>query len=214
MFQPILLKRPIKAKNRWALLVVLVLLCGCAGSEMAAGRQALLMSKPDVALKDFQRVAQTDPNYVMHFVVFDEGVWTYLGRAQYLAGKLPEARQSLEKAVAQHNDDPLARLYLGLALAREKDRAKGLKEIENGMTGIYNLIEFIVDRKVGAGKYWDPNREIRSEIQSDLAMIDGKEINWEKLISSCEWVGQKMEEEVDRATKDELNEKIDFDHGI
>jgi hypothetical protein len=45
-------------------------------------------------------------------------------------------------------------------------------------------------------------------------MIDGKEINWEKLISSCEWVGQKMEEEVDRATKDELNEKIDFDHGV
>jgi hypothetical protein len=99
-------------------------------------------------------------------------------------------------------------------LVCEKDRTKGLKEIENGMTGIYNLIESIVDRKVGAGEYWDPNREIRSEIQSDLAMIDGKEINWEKLISSCEWVGQKMEEEVDRATKDELNEKIDFDHGV
>jgi hypothetical protein len=69
MFQPNLLKRPIKAKNRWALLVVLVLLYGCAGSEMAAGRQALLMGKPDVALKDFQRVAETDPNYVMRFVV-------------------------------------------------------------------------------------------------------------------------------------------------
>src|SRR5215813_5813550 len=106
MIQTILLKRPIKAKNRWALLVALVLICVCAGSEMAAGMQALLMSKPEVALKDFQRVAQTDPNYVMHFVVFDEGVCTYLGRAQYLAGKLPEARQSLEKAVAQHNDDP------------------------------------------------------------------------------------------------------------
>src|SRR5215510_863844 len=124
MFQPILLKRPIKAKNRWALLVALVLLCGCAGSEMAAGRQALLMSKPDVALKDFQRVAETDPNYVMRFVVFDEGVWTYLGRAQYLAGKIPEACHSIEKPVAHHSDAH-ASLYHGLALVREKDRAKG-----------------------------------------------------------------------------------------
>jgi Tetratricopeptide repeat len=71
-----------------------------------------------MALAYFQHVAETDPNYVVHFVVFDQGVWTYLGRAQYLTGNLGEARQSLERAVSQRNDDYLARLYLGLAPGR------------------------------------------------------------------------------------------------
>ena len=69
-----------------------------------------------------------------------------MGRAQYLAGQLPEARQSLERAVAQHNDDYLARLYLGLTLARSGDGSVGLKDIESGMKGIYDQLEWIVTR--------------------------------------------------------------------
>jgi hypothetical protein len=53
------------------------------------------------------------------------------------------------------------------------------------------------------GQYWDPKREIRSEIQSDLAMISGKGLDWQKLIASGEWVGRRVEEEIDLARRDE-----------
>jgi hypothetical protein len=136
-----------------------------------------------------------------------------VGRAQYLAGQLPEARQSLERAIAQHNDDYLARLYLGLTLARSGDGSVDLKDIESAMKGIYDQLEWIVTRTTTPGQFWDVRGEIRSEIQSNLAMIAGKEIDWQKLISSGEWVGQKMEEESDLARRDEINDH-DADPGV
>jgi hypothetical protein len=33
-------------------------------------------------------------------------------------------------------------------------------------------------------------------------MISGKEFDWQKLISSCEWLGQKLEAEIDLAQED------------
>ena len=181
---------------------------------MHTGRQALLVNKPDVALTYFQQVAEMDPNYVMRFSgVFQEGVWTYVGRAQYLAGQLPEARQSLERAVAQHNDDYLARLYLGLTLARSGDGSGGLKDIESGMKGIFDQLEWIVTRTTTPGQFWDVRGEIRSEIQSNLAMIAGKDIDWPKLIASAEWVGKKFEEESDVARQDEIMSN-DVDPGV
>jgi hypothetical protein len=51
--------------------------------------------------------------------------------------------------------------------------------------------------------FWDPRGEIRSEIDKDLAMISAKDIDWPKLISSGEWVGKMMEEEIDKVRRDE-----------
>ncbi len=187
--------RPMKSRNSLAWISILPFLYSCTSDRLAmhTGRQALLVNKPDVALTYFQQVAERDPDYAMRFSgVFQEGVWTYVGRAQYLAGQLPEARQSLERAVAQHNDDYLARLYLGLTLARSGDRSVGLKDIESGIKGIYDQLDWIVTRTTTPGQFWDVRGEIRSEIQSNLAMIAGKDIDWQKLISSGEWVGQKM----------------------
>jgi tetratricopeptide (TPR) repeat protein len=181
---------------------------------MNTGRQALLVNKPDVALPYFQKVAETEPKYVMRFNgVFQEGGWTYVGRAQYLAGQFPEARQSLEKAVAQHNDDYLARLYLGLTLARSGDQPGDLKDIETGMKGIYDQIEWIVTRTTTPGQFWDVRGEIRSEIQGNLAMIAGKDIDWPKLIASAEWVEKKFEEESDVDRQDEIMSN-DVDPGV
>ena len=210
------LGRPMKRRSSLAWLSILPFLYSCASlrlsGEMQTGRQALLMNKPEVALPYFQHVAETDPNYLMRFGGFQEGVWTYLGRAQYLRGQLPEARQSLEKALSRDKDDYLARLYLGLTLARSGDRSGGLKEIESGMKGIYDQLQMIVAYGT-PGLFWDPRGEIRAEIQSNLGMIAGKEIDWQKLISSGEWVGQKMEEEVDLARRDEINDH-DADPGV
>ncbi len=188
----------------------LLVISGCIGFQVAgevqAGRSALLVGKAEEALPRFQRAAEMDPNYIMSFSAFQEGVWTYVGRTQYVTGKLPEARQSLERAVSRYDDDYLARIYLGLALARAGDRPRGAKEMTSGMKGLHDWLEFIA-YNTRFGQFWDPLREIRSEIQSNLAMISGKEIDWQKLIASGEWVGRKMEEEIDLARRDEIEDQ-------
>lgn len=189
-----------------ALLSAFTFLSGCAGFQVAgeiqAGRYDLLIGKPDLALPHFQRAAEIDPNYIMKTGVFQEGVWTYVGRANYSAGKLQEARLALERAVLHYDQDNLAKLYLGLVLARDGDREKGLKEIETGMRGIYDWLEYIT-YNTSYGQFWDPGREIRIEIQRNLSMISGKGIDWQKLIAGGEWVGKKVEEEIDLAKNDE-----------
>jgi tetratricopeptide (TPR) repeat protein len=192
-----------------ALVGAILLLSGCASfqvtSQVQAGRRALIIDRPEEALAYFQQAAAADPNYVMEIRSFREGIWTYVGRAQYGAGKLAEALASLEKAVASNKDDYMARLYLGLALARTEDRSRGLKEIQIGLKGLYDWLEFTHYNSY-YGWLWDPNRELRSEIENALAMIAGKDIDWEKLVASAEWIGRKMEEELDVARQDERRE--------
>ena len=204
----------IRGSLAWISILPFLYSCTSArlAGEMQTGRQALLKNQPDVASTYFQHVAETDPDYVMRHGGFEEGVWTYVGRAQYLTGNLPEARQSLEKALSRDNDDYLARLYLGLTLARSGDQTRGLKEIEGGMKGIFHQLQLIIAYNT-PGQYWDPDGKIRAEIQRSLAMIAGKEIDWQKLISSGEWVGLKMEEESDMARRDEINDH-DVDPGV
>jgi len=68
---------------------------------------------------------------------------SFLGRSQYLNGQLAPARDTLQKALAQHQSDNLARLYLGLTLARQGDRKAGLSDIEAGMKGIRDFLNYI-----------------------------------------------------------------------
>jgi tetratricopeptide (TPR) repeat protein len=188
-------------------LACVFLISGCASFQAAgqvqSGRRALLINNPEQALANFQQAAASSPNYVYESGLFREGIWTYVGRAQYATGKLQEARQSLERALAAYKDDYLAKLYLGLTLARSDDLSMGLKEIDSGMKGLHDWLEYInASRPYTA--YWDPTREIRSELEKDLAMIAGKDIDWSQLITSAEWIGQKMEDEMDKVKRDEL----------
>ncbi len=99
---------------------------GCAatfqgGSDVAQGRQALFRGDYPAALVYFQNAEKAGPNYV-YGTELREGVLSYLGRAQYLNGQLPAARATLQQALAAHKSDNLARLYLGLTLARQGDQ--------------------------------------------------------------------------------------------
>jgi len=180
-----------------------ILLSGCVAGEIQKGRMALLYGDPNVAIAHFQRAAELDPDY-LYYSVLPQGVWTYLGRANYDAKKFPEALKVLERARSKYEQDNLAKLYLGLVLAREQNRARGLKEIESGLRGLHDWLDYI-DFNLGAtfGKFWDPTREIRSEIQGTLAMFSGRDVDVQKIIDSAEWTGRKMEEEIDLARKDE-----------
>jgi tetratricopeptide (TPR) repeat protein len=180
---------------------------GCAATgEIQTGRFDLLYGDSNMALVHFQRAAEIDPQF-LYYSVLPQGVWTYVGRAYYNTGKYPEARQAFERALARYDRDNLARLYLGLALSKAGEPPRGLTEIQAGMKGLYDWMEAL-EQQTLYGRYWDPGRDIRRGIEKNLIVANAKEIDWPTLIAGGEWLGKRMEEEIDRARRDQ---KEDFE---
>jgi hypothetical protein len=99
-------------------------------------------------------------------------------------------------------DDYLARIYLGLTLLRSGEDSRGLKELDSGMKGLYDWLEYM-NRTRPYAAFWDPRGEIRTELLKDIDMLSSKDANRQQLISSAEWIGQRMEEEIDLVRRDE-----------
>ena len=198
-------------RARFKLLLMAVLLSGCAtfqaATDVQSGRNAFLIGNNEAALGYFRSAAQKDPSFVYGYPL-QQGIWSYVGRSEYATGRLPAARETLERGLSQNRDEDMARLYLGLTLARDGDRQKGLQEIQGGMKGIYDWLQYVTSTfRYSFGQYWDIRGEIRSSIQGDLAMVDSKDINWPKLIADGEWLGKRMEQESDDARKQEAEER-------
>jgi len=272
--------------QKWMVLGLgLLVVAACAtldrGGEFLSGRRALMTGDYPTALAYFERIAQSDPNYVAPFSSFQESIWTYLGRAQYQTGKLTDAKRSLERALSQTPNDSVAKLYLGLtnvrlqttekatnpftlqdisfalrervepkrvaALARERGvafdltsesegqlrkagaddllldeikriRAEALKRkktdatqlgeqakiLAAALTAIRDQLDYLNSTR--SGIFWDPNKEIRSQIQTGLSLLSTPQPDWQKVLSTGEWVGQKLEEEIDLVRREESDE--------
>jgi tetratricopeptide (TPR) repeat protein len=201
-----------KIKNSLALFSLFVFFTGCATIQSAGnlqyGRQALLGGNNEAALGYFYSAAQLDPNYVYATGSSPkQSVWSYVGRSEYLTGRFPQAQQTLEQVISGIRQEDIARLYLGLTLARKGDRQRGLNEIESGMRGINNFLDYINQaQRFNIGQFWDVDRDIRRAIQSDLAMISGKDVDWQRLTADTEWLGVRMEQESDLARRQEAFE--------
>ena len=170
-----------------------------AAGDIAQGRQALLKGNNQAALGYFQAAEQVDPAYV-YDTELRQGVLSYVGRAQYLTGNYAAARSTLEKALSQNPSDNVARLYLGLTLARQGETQKALPDIDGGMKGIYDLLNYITDTfRFGYGEYWDPGRDIRSAIEKSRAVMASGKIDWPTLIADGESIALKTEREPDLA---------------
>lgn len=180
-------------------LSAIILVSGCAGigPQVQAGRLALQTGRPNDAVDILMHAAEQDPNFKTPYLVHI-GVLTCLGRAYYETGRDPQARSTLEKAIAQDKDDPLAYLYLGLVLVRNGDRERGESEIETGLRGILDALEYIADDTVH-GYYWDPAMQIRSDIRTTLA---GNHSTAE-FTASAQRIGALFDEEIDKARQDE-----------
>lgn len=183
-----------------AFLCIIFFLSGCVafqvGGEVQRGRMALLRDEPKVALLHFQRAAELEPNYLVNFSPLTEGVWTYTGRAYYEMKRFTEARKAFERALLRAEQDHFARLYLGLVLGRNGNQRRGVQEIEAALRGFHSQLEYL-EQYHSDGRFWDATRVLRSEMERDLKMISAKEVRWPELISSGEWLGRTLEEEID-----------------
>jgi len=176
-----------------------ILLAGCAtiegSGDVDQGRQALLEGNYKRALGLFQAAENVDPKYV-YGTELKGGVLSYLGRTQYLTGDYTQARQTLEKALSQHRSDNVARLYLGLTQYRLGDQKAALTNIQRGMSGISNWLNYMnTNFRYEFGKDWDDAGTIRGGIKSDLAMISSGKIDWPQLVANGERLGIGIENE-------------------
>jgi tetratricopeptide (TPR) repeat protein len=203
-------------KTRYSLLVfsLAIFLSACAtvedAGQIASGRQALFTGNYLAALSYFQSAAQTNPNAV-YGATLRLGIFTYLGQAQYLNGRYPEARQSFQKALSMHPADNVARLYLGLTQARLGDRQTGLKNIQAGMSGIANFLNYLESNfAYSFGQFWDPGGQIRASIKTNLAMSSGPNLDWSQIITAGEKLGIRIEEEEDKA-RQQQQQQLDLE---
>ena len=192
----------------WFFFVAASVVSACAtfqsGSNVQSGRLAFSIGDYQAARNYFGKAAQTDPNYIYRSDLPGGSVQSYLGRADYVTERYSQARQELEQALAINKDDNVARLYLGLTLARMGDRENGLREIQSAMQRLYDWIMYVQENfRYSYGQFWDINGTIRAAIKVDLAMIASKDINWPTLFTDGEWLGKKMDEEIDIARKSE-----------
>ena len=172
-----------------------------AMTEVHKGRQALIAGKARAALGHFQRATELDPNF-LYVSTLPQSAITYTGRALYQLGRFSEARQAFVQATLRFRDDSMARLYLGLTSLRQGDRERGFQETTAGLKAIYEWLDDI-EANLPQGVYWDSNREIRSEIERILKQMPERLLAAEQLIETAEWVGNRMEWEIDAARRDE-----------
>ena len=140
-----------------------------------------------------------------------QGTLSFLGRAQYLNGQLAPARDTLQKALAAHKSDHLARLYLGLTVARQGDQQSGLRDIQAGTKGIGDFLNYIANSFSSTfGQYWDPNGDIRKAASNNLALMARPNVDWPTFFSSSEALALNFEQEPDRARRQE-EQQIEMD---
>jgi tetratricopeptide (TPR) repeat protein len=79
------------------------------------------------------------------------------------------------------------------------------KEIAAALTGLRDSLDYIVAKSI-QGRFWDPAGEIRAQIRDGLALVSAREPDRQKILSTGEWIGKKLEEEIDHARRDEIED--------
>ncbi len=203
------------AKRYFLLLLSVCIIAGCSifqtGGEIQSGRAALLSGKPEVALNHFLRAVEANPNYANDFTPLQEGVWTYLGRAYYDMGKLPEASEALRQALSRNENDFMARLYLGLTLLRQQSTVVRTEKSFSLQDIMYALKErvspkrvasLVKERGVNFALTEDSERELR-RLGADNELVE--QIKAERKTRTEESTRQQGLREMERALKEILN---------
>jgi tetratricopeptide (TPR) repeat protein len=88
----------------------------------------------------------------------------------------------------------------------EARRVQGGKEVSAALSGLSEWLDYTVSYTT-QGKFWDPSQELRKQIQASTKQVAAQPMDWEPVIANLEWLGYKLEEESDRARRDESAER-------
>jgi tetratricopeptide (TPR) repeat protein len=86
----------------------------------------------------------------------------------------------------------------------EGQTTRAAKELTSALTGLRNDLNTFI-RNSGQGRFWDPGSSLRKEIDNGLTLLAAREPDWSRIIFTAESLGQKLEEEIDRARRDEAD---------
>ena len=193
------------------LLPFLFFLTACASMQVArevqSGRMALRLTDPKTAISHFEEAARLNPDYITDFTPLKIGIWTYLGRAYYEAGDREKALAILKRARERHtSDDYVAPLYLGLLMVQDGSRSEGAKLIEEGLKDLHAWLETLPSA-IEEGRYWDPGKRLMKTMSQTLEMLQAKETDWKGVTENVQWLGQKLDEEIEEVRKQKARER-------
>jgi tetratricopeptide (TPR) repeat protein len=84
--------------------------------------------------------------------------------------------------------------------------AQGAKHIATALTALRTDLDSAIYNSP-QGRFWDPTGEIRKQIGAGLLLTGSREPDSAKIISTGEWIGLRMEQEIDSVRRDEENEQ-------
>lgn len=87
----------------------------------------------------------------------------------------------------------------------DSQRSEGAKEIGAALTGLRDWLDYTI-ASTSQGRFWDPSGEIRAEISNGIRAATAGQPDWATIVANAESVGYKLEEESDRARRDESND--------
>jgi len=73
------------------------------------------------------------------------------------------------------------------------------------LTGLRDWLDYTI-ASTSQGRFWDPSGEIRAEISNGIRAATAGQPDWATIVANAESVGYKLEEESDRARRDESND--------
>ena len=88
----------------------------------------------------------------------------------------------------------------------ESQRAQAGKELTAALTGLRDWLDYTV-ANTPQGRFWDPSEQIRKQIALSLKLLAARSNDWQTVISNVESVGSMLEDESDRARRDESAER-------
>jgi len=90
--------------------------------------------------------------------------------------------------------------------ASDSQRAQAGKELGDALNGLREWLDYTI-AYTPQGKFWDPAQEIRKQIQLCLKLLSARPTDWDMLVANAESVGSMLEDESDRARRDETAER-------
>jgi tetratricopeptide (TPR) repeat protein len=94
----------------------------------------------------------------------------------------------------------------GRAKSSAARTAQGSKELRAALVGLRDWLDDFI-RNAPQGRFWDPAQEIRKQLQLVMQQTAVQSANWDTVIANSEWLGYRLEEESDRARRDESAER-------